>query len=402
MIRRVLQRLVRLAPGPIRAVWSAVPASVQQKLAPFIHPIAAGERGGGLELSVPDEVRRTFDIVLGAASDGSFGDQVERLERMGHRVFRSSPDDDLARLAREREILDAVFFSDGRSDRERTARRLGWRVTPLENLDRFATDGVWDDLFPRVSIVVVTYANRKLCAACLAAVERNTPWPTAELIVVDNASRDGTREFLRGRAAEENRITLLENETNLGFAGGANLGMDRAQGTFVVLLNDDTVVGPGWLPRLVARIEDDPALGLVSPVTNEIGSEARVETTYRTLDGMETLAIDRSFRYAGEVQSTRMLALFCAIARREDLERVGRLDEQYEVGMFEDDDLARTLAKRGLGLAIALDSFVHHVGSASFRQLSDDEYLAIWEANKQRFELKWGVRWSPPPSSADG
>ena len=64
--------------------------------------------------------------------------------------------------------------------------------------------------------------------------------------------------------------------------------------------------------------------------------------------------------------------------------------------MFEDDDLSRTLRDSGKTLAIADDAFVHHVGQASFRKLSDADYLAIWEANKRRFEEKWGTRWEPP------
>jgi GT2 family glycosyltransferase len=90
------------------------------------------------------------------------------------------------------------------------------------------------------------------------------------------------------------------------------------------------------------------------------------------------------------------VALFCAAARRATLERIGFLDERYAVGMFEDDDLSRTLAAQGLSHAIADDAYVHHVGQASFGKLRDAEYLAIWRSNRRRFEDKWGVRWTPP------
>jgi GT2 family glycosyltransferase len=90
------------------------------------------------------------------------------------------------------------------------------------------------------------------------------------------------------------------------------------------------------------------------------------------------------------------VALFCAAARRADLVRAGLLDERYAVGVFEDDDLSLTLRREGRTLAVALDSFVHHVGQASFARLSDAQYLAVREANRRRFEEKWQVRWTPP------
>jgi GT2 family glycosyltransferase len=170
----------------------------------------------------------------------------------------------------------------------------------------------------------------------------------------------------------------------------------------VVLLNDDTVVGPGWLSRLVGHLERDPSLGLVCPMTNEIGNEAKIGVHYADLEGMEALALDRAARHAGERLPIETVALFCAAARRSDLERAGFLDERYAVGMFEDDDLSLTLRRAGRTLGVALDAFVHHVGHASFARFSDAEYLAVWDANRRRFEEKWQVKWSPPSHRSGG
>jgi len=156
------------------------------------------------------------------------------------------------------------------------------------------------------------------------------------------------------------------------------------------------VVGPGWLSRLVAHLEVDPTLGLLCPVTNAIGNDAKIAVDYDSFDAMEAFTHARLFEHPGKRRPIETVALFCAAARRETLEREGFLDERYAVGMFEDDDLSRTLAARGLAHAIALDSFVHHVGQASFARLTDAEYLSVWRANRKRFEDKWGVRWTPP------
>jgi GT2 family glycosyltransferase len=153
------------------------------------------------------------------------------------------------------------------------------------------------------------------------------------------------------------------------------------------------------LSRLIAHLEAEPKLALVCPVTNEIGNDAKIDVGYGRFDEMEAFARRRLFEHAGERRPIDTVALFCAAARRATLERIGFLDERYAIGMFEDDDLSRTLAAQGLSHAIADDAYVHHVGQASFGKLTDADYLAIWQANRKRFEDKWGVRWTPPAAT---
>ena len=91
-----------------------------------------------------------------------------------------------------------------------------------------------------------------------------------------------------------------------------------------------------------------------------------------------------------------MLAMFCVAMRREVFERVGSLDEQFEVGMFEDDDYARRLRQAGYKIVCAEDVFVHHFGQASMGELcGSGDYDRVLEANRRRFEEKWGITWQP-------
>jgi glycosyltransferase involved in cell wall biosynthesis len=83
--------------------------------------------------------------------------------------------------------------------------------------------------------------------------------------------------------------------------------------------------------------------------------------------------------------------MFCALLSRKVFESIGPLDERFLVGMFEDDDYGRRLQERGLSLAVARDSFVHHWGRGTFRRMPDEEYRRIWEENRRRFEEKWGA-----------
>jgi GT2 family glycosyltransferase len=300
-----------------------------------------------------------------------------------------------------------VYIADSASaDRALTARRLGWRSLEAADAVRQGNGSETgtkarvvvrvNGAFPTVSVVVVTHSNATLCRACLAALARNSAWPNLEIVVVDNGSSDETRPMLESLAKRDGRIRLILNRENHGFSTAANQGIRASSGEFVVLLNDDAAVGPGWLSRLVARFESNERFGLVCPVTNETNNLARVPVNYTTFVEMERFAEGRAFDYRGAWRETEMISLFCALTRRSILESVGLLDERFAVGMFEDDDLSHSLQKRGFDLGIALDSFVHHVGQASFSRLGDTEYLALWEANRRRFEEKWGVRWHPP------
>ena len=160
----------------------------------------------------------------------------------------------------------------------------------------------------------------------------------------------------------------------------------------MVLLNNDTVVTQGWLGRLVRHLNDD-TVGMVGPVTNNIGNEAKIEVTYQDMDEMEVVADRYTRARAGRVFDVPMLALFCAAIRRPLLEKVGMLDERYEIGMFEDDDLARTLKAIGKRVVCAEDVFIHHVGKGSFGKLDPEAYREIFEANRKRYEAKWGEAW---------
>jgi GT2 family glycosyltransferase len=357
-----------------------------------VHPIALGSRGSGLRLEVEPGPMPRFDVLAGPGASGWDRVAIE-LGAAGHRVLRMNRGVDLVALAREHAILDAALLAHAREGPvQADARRLGWRSAFDPAAGR---DGVLA-AFPAVSIVIVAFGGKDLLCQCLAALTRNTAWPRLEIIVVDNGTRDGTSELLSEAAATDRRLIVIENRDNLGFARGCNLGIRRASGEYVVLLNDDTVVAPGWLPRLIAALERDPGLGLVCPVTNHIGNAAKIPVEYRTLEAMERLATDRAFEYAGQVLGLSTVALFCAAMRRQLLEAIGLLDERFEMGMFEDDDLSLSLRERGLRLGVALDAFVHHVGQASFDRLSTAEYLEVWAANRRRFEAKWRVRWVPP------
>jgi GT2 family glycosyltransferase len=244
------------------------------------------------------------------------------------------------------------------------------------------------------SIVVVTYNGLTFNRLCLESVLANTE-EDFELIVVDNRSEDGTRSYLTKLPEADARVRVLFNARNVGFAPACNQGLALAGGEHVVLLNNDTMVPPGWLGRLLGHLRD-PDVGLVGPVTNRIGNEAEIETHYRSWGEFLELARIRSERHAGEWLDIRTPAMFCLAMRRQTQRHLGPLDERYEVGLLEDDDYADRAREAGYELRCAEECLVHHFGEASFGELvADGEYGRILRANQRRYQEKWGRAWEP-------
>lgn len=248
---------------------------------------------------------------------------------------------------------------------------------------------------PKVSIVVLTYNGLKeVTRPCLESVLRNTPAGQYELIVVDNASADGTPNYLASLAATHPHIRLQLNSVNKGYAGGNNDGIKLATGDVVILLNNDTLLPPGWLPALLRLFNVDRRIGLVGPVTNSAGNEQRIE-----LDGMneanyEAVARQYAERQKGVWFTTDRLGFFCVAIQRRVIDRIGHLDEDFGLGMFEDDDFCLRARQAGFVLAVAEDCFVYHKGSVSFGKLASQKYRDLFNHNLGLYAAKHGTTWS--------
>jgi GT2 family glycosyltransferase len=244
------------------------------------------------------------------------------------------------------------------------------------------------------SIIIVTHngmAYTKLCLTALFADWREGD----ELILVDNASNDGTPEFLLAVAKQNNFVQVICNDHNRGFAAANNQGLGRAGGDMVVLLNNDTIVPAHWRDALLAILQDK-AVGLAGPVTNRTCNEAQIDAPYKTFAEFEQFALARAQAHGGVRLELPMLAMFCVAMRREVFQKTGPLDEQFEVGMFEDDDYSRRVRAAGFKIVCAEGVFVHHFGQASFGELcTNGEYDRVLESNRARFEAKWNVAWRP-------
>jgi GT2 family glycosyltransferase/glycosyltransferase involved in cell wall biosynthesis len=248
---------------------------------------------------------------------------------------------------------------------------------------------------PKASIVVLCYNGLKeVTQPCIASILANTPVDDYELIVVDNASADGTAAWVKETASRHTQIRPVCNQTNRGYAGGNNDGMRIAAGEYIILLNNDTLVPPGWLDALLRLLEERPEVGLVGPVTNSVGNEQRVELPGLTDDNYEAVSGEYVARHSGVWFPTEKLGFFCVAMRRALPEKIGYLDENFGVGMFEDDDYCVRAKRAGLTLAVAEDCFVYHKGSVSFKKLAFADYRALFERNRSYFFQKHKLEWT--------
>jgi GT2 family glycosyltransferase len=246
-----------------------------------------------------------------------------------------------------------------------------------------------------VSIVVAAPDGLPFTRLCLESVLLNSDPADIEVLVVDNGSSDGTRDYLAGLAERDSRVHAIRNDENRGFGAAVNQGLAAANGEVLVILNNDVVAPPGWLPPLVAHLQRSD-VGLVGPTTNRCGNEAEVDATYRTYGELVQHAVRRARTQPAAAFDIEVATLFCAALRRDVYERIGALDERFDVGLFEDDDYSARVRQAGLRVVCAEDAFVHHFGEGSFGGLvPDGRYGELFAANRARFEEKWGVTWQP-------
>jgi len=257
-----------------------------------------------------------------------------------------------------------------------------------------------------VSIVVLACNQLPYTRACLEGVLEHTTVPY-ELIVVDNGSTDGTDQYLAGFARQwrESRqrgrqeagfckaVKIVRHERNLGYSAGNNAGIAAAGGDYVVLLNNDVVVTPGWLERLLAPTEENLRVGLVGPVTNVVSGLQRVsDVSYDTssLEGLNEFSERWAEEHSGETEVVWRVVGFCVLIRRAVIDLIGGLDTRFGIGNFEDDDFCIRAAIAGLSCVTAKDCFVHHFGSRTFEGEAidrDELLLRNWEV----FKKKWGL-----------
>ena len=239
-----------------------------------------------------------------------------------------------------------------------------------------------------VSIVIPAFNQVEYCRQCIESIRMHTERPY-RLILVDNGSTDGVPEFFDSVPD----AIAIHSETNRGFAGGVNLGLERAEG-HVLLLNSDTLVPRGWLGILERALLCEDDTGMVGPVSNCVSGPQHIPgLEFTSLDDINAYAAARAREHEGQYEEVDRLVGFCMLIREEAFRQVGRFDESFGIGNFEDDDYCLRVRQAGFRLRIAHDAFVFHYGSRTFLGMGivGDRWDELMAENQRNFVRKWDL-----------
>ncbi|MFZ4847442.1 glycosyltransferase [Enterococcus casseliflavus] len=239
----------------------------------------------------------------------------------------------------------------------------------------------------KTSIIVLTYNQLALTKQCLESIWKHTNNDCIEVIVIDNGSHDDTRDYLK----QITSIKAIFNKTNEGFAKACNQGLEVASGDNILFLNNDTVVTNQWLEPMIKLLYQDDKIGMVGPVSNYVSGPQQVPVNYTNVEEIEDFSRLYCLQQRGRSKAVLRLVGFCLLVKKKVLDQVGGFDERFVGGSFEDDDLSLRVLQAGYQLKIALDSFVHHHGHATFTGNPDLSISQLYEENRQRFIDKWKV-----------
>ncbi|MBK1643688.1 glycosyl transferase [Thiocapsa imhoffii] len=258
-----------------------------------------------------------------------------------------------------------------------------------------------DTASPTVSVIIVSFNTRDLLVECIETLIAQAGPVSYEIIVVDNASRDGSADRVAERFPD---VVLIRSELNLGFAAANNLGFTAARGRYLVLLNSDAFLTPGALERAVAEMDADPGIGLGG--ARLIGRDGAWQPSARmfpsllneflTLSGLAARyprsrffgAFDRTWADPLAPADVDWVPGAFSILRHDLLDRIGAFDESFFL-YYEEVDLCRRVHAAGLRVRYWPDVVVVHIGGESSRTHDD---LAMSAAGKGAQLTLWRMR----------
>jgi len=185
----------------------------------------------------------------------------------------------------------------------------------------------------RADIIIPCYNQLPFTKRCIESIQKNTHYPY-RLILIDNGSSDDTHEFLK----QVKNALVIHNKYNLGFPKAINQGLEKANAPYIVLLNNDVEVPENWLTSLIEVLEKDEQLGAVGPASSSPFQE-------QFYNG----------HWGGEY-----LSFFCVVFKKECIDEVGQLDENFGLGQGEDQDYAIRMKKKGWLFTVNRNVIVKH------------------------------------------
>jgi GT2 family glycosyltransferase len=214
----------------------------------------------------------------------------------------------------------------------------------------------------KVDIIIPQFNNCEYTINLLESIKDCTE--DYRIILIDNGSEQNEYEATMV-ALEDHSHFVIRNPENLGFIKGVNQGIASSTADYVVLQNNDTIVEPGWLDKMLECF-DDPAVGLVGPTTE-------LAASWQNRDKLPASFFRQKTR-----EINGMLAFFCVVIKRDVITKIGYLSEEFGLGFGDDDDYCERAKNAGFKLVLRTDVTVIHYHRTTFKK-----YIPNWEDTQQ-------------------
>jgi GT2 family glycosyltransferase len=254
-----------------------------------------------------------------------------------------------------------------------------------------------------ISIIVVNWNGRDLLARCLQCVEATVKQAAYEVIVIDNASTDGSQAMVR---RDFPRVKLIENAQNVGFAKANNQGMEIAQGRYVLLLNSDAFVKDGTIDTMVAFMDAHPAAGMAAckllyedgTVQPSVSRFPTLETEFYTAVGLEKLFPNSrlfgkyQMRYwdHNDLREVDVILGAFMVVRREAIEQVGMMDERFFM-YSEEVDWCYRFKRAGWKIYSTPATEAVHIWGGTSQQIRAQMIVQLYRSRVQFFRKHYGA-----------
>jgi GT2 family glycosyltransferase len=228
----------------------------------------------------------------------------------------------------------------------------------------------------KCDIIIPIWNQKDITKDCIESIIRNTRYPY-RLILIDNASDETAASYLaQVRDKKGLDVTLIRNEKNLGFVKAVNQGLEVSAAGYVCIFNNDTVTTPGWLEEMMAFAEAHKDIGIINPLCNG-PSDIPKDEYARLIAGQNK----------GKFMEMNQCFFFCALIKREVIDKIGNLDEVFGMGCFDDTDYSMRAHLAGYRCVCLHSAVVYHIENVSFSALGRRDRIAA-ECEKEYFK-KW-------------
>lgn len=232
----------------------------------------------------------------------------------------------------------------------------------------------------KLAIITLTYNKfNEATKPYLDSLYKYTNIDDFDLIIVDNASSDETKEYIKEFQKTHFNIKLIENKENLGYSKGNNIGLKEVLNKdykYIGLLNNDILFTPNWLNDTITMFDEDDSLGMVSPRIQK-GKKITKENYLNKYKSFLS-------KFKDKLKYTIEPLFCCVLIKKEVIEKTGLMDENFSPAFWEDNDYCFRAMYSGYALAISNQSFVFHNHSTT--SLSIDKSIRV--RNKEYFFKK--------------